>query len=392
MAEVLSQSEIEALLAAMTTVEEETDGDAAAGGAPSAPSAASGGAKTRTADAGVVLPLHKRRRAAAGQALGDPRFSGPGQGMVSYEPYDFRRPDKLSKEHLRGLQMLHETFGNYFASALAGHLRAPVQIEVVSVEQLPYEEYTKSISASLLNILNVTPLAGQAIFEVDFGILFSMIDRLLGGTGAAGKIIRDLTDIEKMLAQNIVELALAELKTAWGNISVLDFDVDSMETSSQFVQIVPGNDTVVLVLFELHMGDHHGALSLCIPYLLIKPILSKLSAQRWLATTSKKPSPLFAAGLADRLRTTRVPCVARLGVTELAVAEIAGLRVGQVLPMRVCSDDEGGESGRIGSVDVLIGSEVKFRGKTGLRGKRLAVQIEQVVAPPVELIAHKEGI
>ena len=391
MAEVLSQSEIEALLAAMTTGEEGPEAETSAGGGTSLPPAAGAGVKTRTAEAGVVLPLHKRRRAAAGLALGDSRVGGVGQGVISYEPYDFRRPDKLSKEHLRGLQMLHETFGNYFASALAGHLRAPVQLEVVSVEQVPYEEYTKSISASLLNILNVTPLGGQAIFEVDFGILFSMIDRLLGGTGDAGKVLRDLTDIEKMLAQNIVELALGELKTAWGNISALDFEIDSMESSSQFVQIVPGNDTVVLILFELHMGDHHGPLSLCIPYLLIKPILGKLSAQRWLATTSKKPSPLFAAGLADRLRTTRVPCVARLGVTELAVAEIAGLQVGQVLPMR-CSDTETGEPGRIGAVDVLIGSEVKFRGKTGLRGKRLAVQIEQVVAPPAELTAHKDGI
>lgn len=389
MAEVLSQSEIEALLAAMTTGEEGADAEAPAGGGTAGPSAAPGvGVKSRTSEAGVVLPLHKRRRAAAGLAMG---AAGAGTGVVTYEPYDFRRPDKLSKEHLRGLQMLHETFSNHFASSLAGHLRAPVQIEVVSVEQVPYEEYSKSISVSLLNILNVVPLTGQAILEIDFGILFSMIDRLLGGTGDAGKVVRDLTDIEKMLAQNIVELALGELKTSWANISPLEFELDSMESSSQYVQIVPANDTVVLILLELHMGEYHGPLSLCIPYLLIKPILSKLSAQRWLATTSKKPSPLFAAGLAERLRTTDVPCVARLGVTELSVAEIAGLQIGQVLPMRVCGDADNGEPGRIGSVDVLIGSDVKFRGKTGLRGKRLAVQIEQVVAPAVELIAHKEN-
>lgn len=388
MAEVLSQSEIEALLAAMTSGEEGADADAADDGAPGQAAAPSVGTKSRTAEAGVVLPLHKRRRAAAGLAMG---AAGAGHGVVTYEPYDFRRPDKLSKEHLRGLQMLHETFGNYFASSLAGHLRAPVQLEVVSVEQVPYEEYAKSISASLLNILNVAPLTGQALLEIGFGILFSMIDRLLGGTGDAGSVQRDLTDIEKMLAQNIVELALAELKTAWGNISALDFELDSMESSSQFVQIVPGNDTVVLVLLELRMGAHHGPLSLCIPYLLMKPILGKLSAQRWLATTNKRPSPLFATGLAERLRATDVSCVARLGVTELCVAEIAGLQIGQVLPMRVCGDSGNGEPGRIGAVDVLIGSEVKFRGKTGLRGKRLAVQIEQVVTPPVELVAHKEN-
>lgn len=370
----------------MTTVEEAAEANGEPEGRQAASPAMGAPAKARTAQGNVILPLSKRRRALAGQALSGPAGSGP----VSYEPYDFRRPDKLSKEHLRSLQMLHESFCNYFASALAGYLRAPVQIEVVSVDQLPYDEYTKSVSASLLNVLNVSPLSGQAIFEIDFGILFSMIDRLLGGTGAAGKIVRDLTDIERVLAENMVGLALAEMKAAWGTINPLEFEVDSMETSTQFVQIVPGNDTVVLILFELHMGDHHGAMSLCLPYLLIKPILSKLSAQRWLSNTSKKPSPLFAAGLADRLRTTRVPCVARLGTVDLSVEGAAALQVGQILPMRVSDDADTGQTGRIGQVDLMIGSQVKFRGRTGLRGKNLAVQIEQVVTPPPDLVSHKE--
>ena len=200
MAEALSQNEIESLLASMSTTDEEAPAGPVLEGLawPPAPGRRCGPGRGR-----VFLPLHKRRRAAAGAALGDPRFPASG-GLLSYEHYDFRRPDKLSKEHLRSLQLLHETFGNYFASSLAGYLRSQVQIEVVSVEQLPYDEYMKSISASLLNILNVTPLSGQAIFEVDLGILFSMLDRLLGGTGASGKIVRDLTDIERCLAGNIL--------------------------------------------------------------------------------------------------------------------------------------------------------------------------------------------
>ena len=388
MADVLSQNEIEALLASMSTEE------AATAASPVVEerlaSTAGSGSPVRSGQGRVFLPLHKRRRAAAGAALGDPRFSQ--SGLLSYEHYDFRRPDKLSKEHLRSLQLLHETFGNYFASSLAGYLRAQVQIEVVSVEQLPYDEYVKSLSASLLNILNVNPLSGQAIFEMDFGILFSMIDRLLGGSGASGKILRDLTDIERSLAGNMVEMALRDMKNAWENIVPLDFEIDSIETSSQFVQIVPGNDTVVLLLFEVHMGDFLGAMSLCIPYLLIKPILSKLSSQRWLASASKRPSALYSAQLAQRLRTTYVPCVARLGTAALTVADLAGLEVGQVLPMQISPEAESREgSGRIGSVDLMIGGQVKFRGKTGLRGKNLAVQIEEVASPPLELIAHKES-
>ncbi len=386
MVDVLSQSEIEALLASMATPEEEAAPDPEAEGRPAVAAPAGG----RGAPGRVVLPLHRRRRAAAGAALGDPRYAHTQSGLLSYEAYDFRRPDKLSKEHLRSLQLLHESFGNYLASSLSGYLRSQVQINVVSVEPVPYDEYMRSISASLLSILNVSPLSGQAILEMDFGILFSMLDRLLGGTGAAGKIVRDLTDIERSLAGNITYLALKDLKTAWDNIHPLEFEVDSTETSSQFIQIVPGNDTVVLVLFEVHMGDYQGAMTVCVPYLLIKPILSKLSAQRWLASANKRPSALYTAQLAERLRTSRVPCVARLGTTSITVDDLAALEVGQVLPIQVPAQaDE--TPGSLGTVDLVIGGQVKFRGRTGLRGKNLAVQVEEVTSPPLELVTHKDA-
>ena len=394
MADVLSQREIESLLASMTTPEEEP----AAGEAVEQRRAALGAVaanvpQTRAAEGRVFLPLHKRRRAAASRALALSQHRAAAPPAVAYEPYDFRRPDKLSKDHVRSLQMLHENFAGGFVSSLAGYLRAQVEVELVSVEQVPYDEYMKTISSSLLNILNVDALAGQAILEMDFGLFFSMLDRLLGGKGASGKIVRDLTDIEKVLAGNIVELALADLKTAWETVLPLDFVVASLETSPQFVQIVPGNDTVVLVLFEIRMGDFQGAMSLCVPYLLIKPILNKLSAQRWFVSDRKKNAAAHGRQLAQRLNTTAVPCIARLGVASLTVADLALLEVGQVVPMRVCPAEEvsgPAPKGRLGTVDLLVGEQVKFRGRTGLRGRNLAVQIEQIVGPPLELVAHRE--
>ena len=393
MADVLSQSEIESLLASMATVEEEpATAEAVEQRRAVLGAAAAVAPQTRMAEGRVFLPLHKRRRAAAGRALALSQHRG-GPPTASYEPYDFRRPDKLSKDHLRSLQMLHENFVVYFVSSLAGYLRAQVEVALVSVEQVPYDEYIKTVSSSLLNILTVDALAGQAIFEMDFGIFFSMLDRLLGGKGASGKIVRDLTDIEKVLAGNIVELALSDLKTAWETVLPLEFVVESVESSPQFVQIVPGNDTVVLVLFEVRMGEFKGAMSLCIPYLLIKPILNRLSAQRWFATDRKKNSAAHGRLLAQRLNTTAVPCVARLGVASLTVADLVALEVGQVVPMRVCQAEEvsgPAPKGRLGTVDLLVGAQVKFRGRTGLRGRNHAVQIEQVVGPPLELVAHRE--
>ncbi len=378
------------MLAAMSVTDDAPAPNEAVDQRRAAAVASASAPQSRTAEGRVLLPLHKRRRAAAGLAL----QAAQRQTVLppAYEVYDFRRPDKLSKDHVRALQMLHENFAGYFISSLAGHLRTQVEVELVSVEQVPYDEYMKTISTSLLNILNVDTLAGQAIFEIDFAILFSMLDRLLGGKGAAGKVARDLTDIEKMLAGSIVDMGLNDLRTAWETIHPLDFELASMETSTQFVQIVPGNDTIVLVLFQIRMGEFQGAMSLCIPYLLLKPILAKLSTQRWFVADRKKASMSHAEQLAKRLNTTAVPCVARLGRTTLTVADLAALAVGQTLPMEVCpaSDDPHAPKDKLGTVDLLIGDQVKFRGRTGLRGKTLAVQIEQVVAPVAELIAHRE--
>ena len=394
MADVLSQREIESLLASMATTEEEPAPSEALEQRRAAIGAVAANVpQTRAAEGHVFLPLHKRRRAAASRTLALAQHRASSALPAAYEPYDFRRPDKLSKDHVRSLQMMHENFAGYFVSSLAGYLRTQVEIELVSVEQVPYDEYMKTISASLLNILNVDALAGQAIFEIDFGIFFSMLDRLLGGKGASGKIVRDLTDIEKVLAGNIVEMGLTDLKTAWETVLPLDFVVASMESSPQFVQIVPGNDTIVLILFEIRMGDFQGAMSLCIPYLLIKPILNKLNAQRWFVSDRKKNAAMHRHQLAQRLNTTTVPCIARLGVASLTVADLAALEVGQVVPMRVCPSEEASgppPKGRLGTVDLLVGEQVKFRGRTGLRGRNLAVQIEQVVGPPLELVAHRE--
>lgn len=389
MAEVLSQTEIEALLSAMTPAAQDAPlNEAAQRRAGFSASAAV--PQARAAEGQVLLPLHKRRRAAAGLALltARQRAAPP----PAYEVYDFRRPDKLSKDHVRALQMLHENFAGFFMSSLAGHLRTQIEVELLSVEQVPYDEYIKTVSESLLNVLNVETLSGQAIFEMDFAILFSMLDRLLGGKGAAGKVVRDLTDIEKALASSIVEMGLADLSAAWETVLPLDIAVASMESSPQFVQIVPGNDMIVLVLFQIRMGEFQGAMSLCIPYFLIKPVLAKLSTQRWFVSDRKKTSHTHAPQLAARLNTTTVPCVARLGRTSITVSDLVSLSVGQVLPMEVCpaSNDPHAPKDRLGTVDLLIGDQVKFRGRTGLRGKTLAVQIEQIVEPVGDLVAHRE--
>jgi len=289
---------------------------------------------------------------------------------VSYEIYDFRRPDKFSKDQLRTLQVVHETFARLLASSLSAYLRTLVHLDLISVEQVPYDEYIRSLSNSVINIISLPPLSGQAILEIDFDIIYGMIDRLLGGPGHAIKRSKDLTEIEKTITDTIIGKALNELQTAWENIVQIEPVKEMMETSPQFVTIASPNDIVVSILFELKVGDNRGAMSLCIPYLILKPVMPRLTTQRWLATASHQVSPENTAILARRLRTTRIPCVVRLGSAQITVQEFLNLRAGDTIRLDSRLSDP---------VDVLIGGKVKFQARPGIRDKKLAICINTVI-------------
>ncbi|MDW8105781.1 MAG: FliM/FliN family flagellar motor switch protein, partial [Armatimonadota bacterium] len=194
---------------------------------------------------------------------------------------------------------------------------------------------------------------------------------LLGGPGTVVKRAQTaLTDIERPLVENVVDRALGSLRTAWEGIVNFIPVREGMETSAQFVQIVPPNDIVVSILFEIRVGETHGAMSLCIPYLLLKPILSKLSAQRWFSG-SKRASSQHTALLAQQLQRTSVPLVAVLGHARLMLRQVLELKEGDIILL----------SRRIHEpIDLMIGNRVKFRARPGTRGKQVVVQIESIVA------------
>ena len=345
MAEILSQAEIEALLASLTG-----DADGASSPSPSA-----------TAPQEPVRRPHAAPPAAPAKTVT--------RGTMAYEVYDFRRPDKFAKDQLRTLQMLHETFARLFAGSLSAYLRIPVHVDLISVEQIPYDEYMRSLNSSLINVFSMAPLAGQAILEMEFAILLSMLDRLLGGPGSMVKSSTALTDIEKALTESIINRALQDFHTAWEGIAQFAPRRETMETQSQFVQIVPPNDSVVSILFEIKVGEMRGAMSLCIPYLLLKPITTKLSAQRWFSSSVKKNTGKYAGVLARRLEKTQITCAVRLGRTSLSVEDLLRLQVGDVVTLDRKQNEE---------VEVLIDDHLKFRARPGTRGKKLAVHISRV--------------
>ncbi|HPB83895.1 MAG TPA: flagellar motor switch protein FliM, partial [Spirochaetota bacterium] len=162
--------------------------------------------------------------------------------------YDFRRPDKFSKDQIRTLQMMHETFARLTTTALSAQLRALVSVHVASVDQLTYEEFIRSIpNPTTLAVVNMDPLKGSAVLEIDPSITFTIIDKLFGGRGEQTKISRELTDIEQSVMEGIIVRILGNLREAWSNVIDLRPRLGNIETNPQFAQIVPPNDMVVLI-------------------------------------------------------------------------------------------------------------------------------------------------
>ncbi len=349
MSEILSQAEIEALLSSL-----QGDGAEADFGTPPA--------------AETAKPSFSGKPSAgAGSSVSSPG-GREARGPASYEPYDFRRPDKFAKDQLRTLQMLHETFARLFAGSLSGYLRIPVHVDLVSVEQIPYDEYMRSLTSSIINVFSMAPLNGQAILEVEFNIILSMIDRLMGGPGSMVKANSVLTDIERALTESIIDRALREFFTAWEGIAQFTPRRETMETQSQFVQIVPPSDVVVSILFEIKVGDLRGAMSICIPYQLLKPVTPKLSAQRWFSSSVKKNSGKYTALLAQRLAKTAITCSVRLGSAVLSVDDVLALKVGDIVTLERAQNEE---------VEIILGNSVKFLGRPGIRGKKLAIYVNR---------------
>lgn len=199
--------------------------------------------------------------------------------------YDFKRPERVGKEQMRALQTMHEGFGRNFGASLSGLLRTIVEVKLTSVDQLTYSEFVFSLeNPTCFNLINAEPLEGQLILDINPSILFPVIDRLLGGsTSAPAPSRRPLTEIELRLVSRITKLFLDEMQNAWANVLELKLSVERVESNPQLVQIIPANEVIVLISFELTIGDTRGMVNLCIPFNSIERISHKLSANSWVS-------------------------------------------------------------------------------------------------------------
>jgi len=283
--------------------------------------------------------------------------------------YDFKRPDKFSKEQLRTVSNMHETFARLTTTSLSAQLRSLVHVHVASVDQLTYEEFIRSIpTPTTLAVINMDPLKGNAVLEIDPAITFTMIDRLFGGTGATGgKVNRDLTDIEQSVMEGIIVRILANMREAWTQVIDLRPRLGQIETNPQFAQIVPPNEMVVLITMETKIGDEEGMMNICIPYLTIQPIVSKLSTQFWFSSVRRSSTTQYLGTLKEKLADVDMDIVAEIGSINLPIRDVLSLRIGDVVRL---SNIRVGEP-----LTLSVGSKKKFYCQPGVVGKKMAVQV-----------------
>ena len=282
--------------------------------------------------------------------------------------YDFKRPDKFSKEQIRTVSIMHETFARLTTTSLSAQLRSLVHVHVASVDQLTYEEFIRSIpTPTTLAVINMDPLKGNAVLEIDPAITFSMIDRLFGGTGQGAKVSRDLTDIEQSVMEGIIVRILANMREAWTQVIDLRPRLGQIETNPQFAQIVPPSEMVVLVTLETKVGEEEGMMNFCIPYLTIEPIISKLSSQFWFSSVRRSSTTQYLGTLKEKLSDVDMDVVAEIGTINMPIRDVLALRVGDVLRLSTV---------RVGDpLSLSVGNKKKFYCQPGVVGKKMAVQI-----------------
>lgn len=286
--------------------------------------------------------------------------------------WDFRRPDKFSKEQIRTVSFMHETFARLTTTSLATQLRSMVHVHVASVDQLTYEEFLRSIpSPTALAVINMDPLTGSAILEIDPAITFTVIDRLFGGPGEGAKISRELSEIERAVMESIIVRILGNMREAWSQVIDLRPRLGQIETNPQFVQIVPPTEMVVLVTLETKVEEVEGMMNFCVPYLTIEPIISKLSAQYWYSSVRRGATTENLNVLRDRLAGIGVPLVAEVGDITLSMKDVTALQPGHVIRL---------SNSRVGDPMIMkLGNRPKFECRPGVVGKKIAVQITRKI-------------
>lgn len=281
--------------------------------------------------------------------------------------YDFKRALRFSKDQIRGIRRIHENYARLLTTFFSAQLRTYVNISVASVDQIPYEEFIRSIPRiTVLNIYSVSPLDGRIIMEVNPNIAYSLLDRLLGGKGNNISEMESLTEIETILLSQLFEKSIDTLQEAWSSIVDLKPVLEDFEVNPQFLQMVSPNETVVVVSLNTKVGETSGMMNICLPHIVLEPIISKLSSHYWMQTPTKSRDPEAYEKITHNIQEATIDVKAMLGETTINIEEFLQLAKDDVIVLDQSIDEP---------LLLKVNDDPKFYVQPGKVKNKLSVQV-----------------
>lgn len=285
--------------------------------------------------------------------------------------YDFSRPTKFSKEHLRTLEIIFEHYGRLISTNLPVFLRKNVQVMVSSSETVTFSEFTNSLANPVvLGIVNFAPLNGMIIMDLAINLAYAMLDRMLGGYGEPLEKSRDFSEIELVIIQKILVMMVQLLREPWRNVVEINPVLNRVETNPQFAQVIAPNDMIAIVTLNLKIGDVEGYMNVCLPFITLEDVMDKLNTKYWFSTMQENHDENYEMYIEAMIKKTQVPIKAILGTSQITVADFVTLQVGDCIRLDTKVDSD---------MDVYVGNLKKFTALPGTSKDSYAVRVTSVL-------------
>ena len=285
--------------------------------------------------------------------------------------YDFARPSKFSKEHLRTLEIIFEHFGRLLATNLPAYLRKSVNVEIVNSEVVIYSEFSNALSNPvLLGVVNMSPLSGNVIMAMASNLGFAIVDRLLGGAGNALDKEREFSEIELTILERIFSICVNLLQEPWENVVKTTPRLERIETNSQFAQIISPSETIAIITMNIKIGDVEGLMNICLPFATLEPVMDKLNTKYWFSNMQEKDAHTYEDTIETNIAKAKVPIKAVLGNSKISVQDFVNLQVGDIIRIDRKVDQE---------LEVYVGNIKKFMALPGYFEDKYAVRVTEVI-------------
>lgn len=285
--------------------------------------------------------------------------------------YDFARPSKFSKEHLRTLEIIFEHYGRLLYTNLPAYLRKNVQVEVMNAEAVAYSEFSNALSNPvLLGIVNFAPLQGSIVIELGTNLGFAIIDRMLGGEGSALDKKRDFSEIEILIIERIMNTCVELLREPWQNVVNITPRLERIETNLQFAQIISPQEMIAIVTISMKIGDVEGLMNVCLPFITLEEVMDKLNTKYWFSAMEKKDQSSYEEAIETLISHSKIPIRAILGNSTISVNDFVNLQKGDIIKL---------DSGIDKELEVYVGNIRKFKALPGSSNENYAVRVTSVM-------------